>query len=191
MLRIYILIFCIILILTTVYKREGFESPPATLPKTPDPRCYVNGTLIGTPHMFSSGYEGLIYTNDECNKLGGIYKYITSLPIGQGLCYSHETKLGDSYTYNILCGDKSVPKPVEGEQRCYVAGVGTGFLKLGYLDITPGLNNEPTRIYNKRECSLLKGKYHPKTENTGICMTQNGKITDGIITNNFSLFCNT
>jgi hypothetical protein len=141
--------------------------------------------------MFSSGYTGFIYTSDECKQLGGIYKYISSLPIGQGLCYSHEPNLGDSDTYNIICGDKSIPKPVKGEQRCYVAGIDTGYLKIGYLDQTPGLYKQPTRMYSKRECELLKGKYYPKKENSGICLTQDGDINDEIITNSFSLFCNT
>jgi hypothetical protein len=190
MLRIYILIFCIIIILTTIYNTEGFESSPV-LPRTQDPRCYINGNPIGTPFMFSSGINGFIYTRDECNQLGGVYKYIVSFPPGQGLCYSHNPKLGDSDTYNILCGDKSMPKLVKGDQRCYVAGIDTGYLKLGYLDSEPGLNNEPTRMYSKRECDLLKGKYYPKKENSGMCIVMNGDINDKIITNNFSLFCNT
>jgi len=185
MLRIYFLIFCIIITLTTIYSIEGFESAPA---RTQDPRCYINGKTIGTPYTFGSGYKGFTYTYEECTQLGGLFKPTPSLPNGQGICYSHDTKLGDSDSYNVLCGDITRPPHVQGDQRCYVNGIDMEYVKIGYLSTNK--NKEMVRMYNKRECDMLKGKHYPTDKKNGTCIVKEGDINDGIVTNNFSLFCN-
>jgi len=125
-----------------------------------DKRCYVGDSVLGTPFTFGSGFNGLIYSKDECDKLKGIYKADPSYPIGKGRCYIHDNNFVDDDSYNIACANTATPPPVQEDLRCFINRI-----KLGYDK--PDKTNT-VRLYNKKECDMLDGIYNKKTNICGI-----------------------
>jgi len=138
---------------------SGFADMPPE--KRNDKRCYVDNNILGTPFTFGSGFKGLIYTNDECDRLKGIYKYDPSYPNGKGRCYMHDKNFVDDDSYNIVCADTSIPPLVKEDERCFVNRIKYGYDKTDK-------NNNTLRLYNKKECDMLGGIYDKSTNICGI-----------------------
>lgn len=150
------------------------------MPNLKDKRCYVDDKLLGTPFTFGSGFNGLVYSYDECNKLKGTYKYDSSYPNGKGRCYIHEKNMVDDDSYNIVCVNKPGPVIFKDDPRCYVNNI-----KLGY---DKSDKNNIIRLYNKKECDMLNGIYD---KSTNICAIKGGNPNRQTINDAFSYLCGT
>mgnify|MGYP000051886380 CR=1 FL=1 len=174
--KLLIIAISFIVIAVVIYKSpSGFTD----MPNLYDKRCYVDNNLLGTPYTFGSGFNGLVYSYDECNKLNGFYKYDPSYPNGKGRCYIHEKNIVDDDSYNIACVKKPVPIPIKVDTRCYVNN-----FKLGYDKLTQG--NNTLRLYNKKECDMLDGIYD---KSTNFCAIKGGNPNTQSINDSFSYLC--
>lgn len=141
----------------------GSVSSPAACPTTPalppgaDPRCYVNGVLVGTPYI-QGGSKNMGYTEKECKQIGGVY---------DGIYCSHSANFNPrSGTYNDICGKLSSNSSPQIHPKCLVNGVKLGKQEYG------------TVIYTPSECSQLGGIFNPKGEQGRGSCTPPSSTTD-------------
>lgn len=132
----------------TINAQGGIDPPTCqsssggSIPPGADPRCYVDGALVGTPYT-QYGNKYMSYTEKECKQLGGVYDGIyCSLTTGG------DPRRGDSY--DSICGKLSGNSKLRPHPKCLVNGV-----KLGTKEYQ-------TVTYTSSECSQLGGIYDPK-----------------------------
>jgi hypothetical protein len=133
---------------------EGGVDAPAACPTTPasggDPRCYVNGVLVGTPYT-QWGNKYMAYTEKECKQLGGVYD-------GIYCSFSADSDPTRGGSYNDICGKLSSNSTPRQHPKCLVNGVKLGTRAYGSM------------LYTPSECSQLGGIYDPKgNQGRGSC----------------------